>query len=109
MSYNEPKGEKEIIMKENLEMLNKWRTSVSEESMEAYTDMYVTGIGLTHLEVGYLGYIDQLEVLMELISDDSSDVELELLQAEANDIHLKMVTTERLIQKTTYLMSKDEE
>ena len=97
-------------MKKELEMLNKWRTSVSEESMEAYTDMYVTGIGLTHLEVGYLGYIDQLEVLIELIFEDSPDFELELLYAEADDIRLKIVTIERLMQKKSKcLKSKDEE
>ena len=96
-------------MKKELEMLNKRRASVSEESMVAYKDMYVTGLGLSHLEYGYLGYIDQLEVLIELISEDSSDVELELLQAEADDIHMKIVTIERLIQMATRLMSKDEE
>ena len=96
-------------MKENLEMLNQRRASVSEGSMDTYKDMYVSGTGLLHLEVGYLGYIDQLEVVMQLISEDSSDVELELLQAEADDIHMKIVTIERLIQMATRLKSKDEE
>ena len=96
-------------MKVNLDMLNEWRASVSEVTMDDYTDMYIIEERLVILEAGYLGYIDQLEVLMELISEDSSDVELELLHAEADDVHLKLVTIERLIQKTKCLMSEDEE
>ena len=96
-------------MEVSLEMLNQWRTSVSEESMGTYTDVYLMGHLLTVLEVGYLEYIDKLEVLMELISEDSSGVELELLQAEADDVRVKMVTIERLIQKTKGLMTEDEE
>ena len=96
-------------MKENLEMLNQRRASVSEESMVAYKDWFVVEQRLSQLEYGYLGYIDQLEVLIELISEDIPDVELELLQAEADDIHMKIVTIERLIQMATRLKSKDEE
>ena len=97
------------MRKVSLEMLNEWRASVSEETMEIYMEEDTIEQRIMVLEVGYLGYIDQLEVLIELISEDSSDVELELLHAEADDIRLKVKQIERLIQKTKRLMSKDEE